>query len=385
MRWHGGGATILQRLARLPDVLPGPAAALARDHRPRLLTSIEGPLRTAFSGTTWYFAEAALAHGVIDAAIAMTTGSNRRNNRIYATAAAWKATRILRRRKFGGYKFHPQFHDVLWSQYSRSVAESTVINQFQLYGPHFRSHHEQLGIVPYFHIDGTLREYFSTYLTADDPLITSIGDDVRRRAIDEEQAGYTIARGIIAMSRATQRCLREDYGVAPGRIAFIMPGANLPDDAVLPPSPHSGWLGDAFTVGFVGFYPLRKGLRTLAQAVRILRERRVPIRLRVIGRCPDDVAAMDGVDYLGTINKATDTARFVEAIRGVDLGCQLSRAELVGIAMLEFLRVGVPFLATDIGGMPDVAAGGGGVIVSPSISAEELADTLSGLMNDTAR
>jgi len=94
---------------------------------------------------------------------------------------------------------------------------------------------------------------------------------------------------------------------------------------------------------------------------------------------------MDGVEYLGTIDKAKDTAAFVKAIQSVDLGCQLSRAELTGIAMMEFLRVGVPILATSIGGMPDVIEGGGGVLVPADISVEQLAAELHALILDTVR
>jgi len=69
----------------------------------------------------------------------------------------------------------------------------------------------------------------------------------------------------------------------------------------------------------------------------------------------------------------------------VDLGCQLSRAELAGIAMMEFLRVGVPIIATNIGGIPDMFEDGGGWLVSPDITAEQLAVELGGLMTDTQR
>jgi len=151
-----------------------------------------------------------------------------------------------------------------------------------------------------------------------------------------------------------------------------MPAANLEDKVVPPPSEHQGWVGNEFTVGFVGLYPLRKGLDKLAKATQMLRGRGLPIRLRVIGRCPSDIAAMDGVEFMGAIDKLTDVARFISVLRTVDLGCQLSRAELTGIAMMEFLRVG----------MPDVVEGGGGVLVPATITAEELAEELLGVMED---
>ena len=130
---------------------------------------------------------------------------------------------------------------------------------------------------------------------------------------------------------------------------------------------------------------MRKGLDKLAEAVKILRNRKVPIRLRVIGRCPDEIAAIDGVDFLGKIDKITHHEAFISAIRTVDLGCQLSRAELCAIAVLEFIRVGVPVMATEVGGSPDVLQEGGGVLVSPEFTSEQLAEELYALMSDSSR
>jgi glycosyltransferase involved in cell wall biosynthesis len=187
------------------------------------------------------------------------------------------------------------------------------------------------------------------------------------------------------MSRATERNLIEVYGVAPERIAMVVPGANLDDAAVPAPSTHKGWVGEQFTLGFVGLYPQRKGLDRLAAAMRILRDRGRPICLKVIGRCPPEIAQMDGVSFLGTISKASETARFVDVLRSVDLGCQLSRAELTGIAMMEFLRLGVPIMATATAGMLDILADGGGELVPVDITPEQLAAQLDTLMNETDR
>jgi glycosyltransferase involved in cell wall biosynthesis len=373
----------LHPLSRLPDII-GPLYPPAH-RRARIVTPVLGPLRYSFSGISWHFAEATFAEGVLEGACALSEGARGRNKRLYAAGALWKAQRLLRRRKWGGYKFHPQYHDLLWSQYISAFADTVLLNHCQLLGPYFRRQYEKYRITPCFHIDGTLSEYFETYGAAGDSVITVVGEDVLKRAIAVEREDYACAARIITMSRATERILQAVYSVPSERIALVMPGANLPDAMVPPPSSHTGWVGEEFTLGFVGFYPLRKGLPTLARAVQILRERKLPIRLRAIGRCPPEIAAMDGVDYLGEMDKAKDMERFIAVLRSVDLGCQLSRADLTGIAMFEFLRLGVPFLATDIGGMPDVAAGGGGLTVSVTVKAEELAETLSDLITDRER
>jgi hypothetical protein len=54
--------------------------------------------------------------------------------------------------------------------------------------------------------------------------------------------------------------------------------------------------------------------------------------------------------------------RFIAIVRNVDVGCTLSCAELTGIAYVEFLR-GVPVIATDVGGAPDIVGLGAAHLV----------------------
>ena len=281
-------------------------------------------------------AKAAISEATLDGAFALSASENNRPNiRLQVAGALWKARHVMRGRKHRGFKYHSTFNDVVWSQYLPTLADTVVINNSQIFGRYFIRHHRRFNVTPCFFIDGTLTEYFHNYRAVGDNAVSGIDASVIQQAIELEREGYACAERIVAMSRATARNLAEAYGVSPGRIAFVMPGANLEDEAVPPPLPHRGWVGSEFTLGFVGLYPLRKGLDKLAAATRILRGRGVPIRLRVIGRCPDEIAAMDGVEYLGAIDKSKDTAAFVKAIQTVDLGCQLSRAELTGIAMME--------------------------------------------------
>src|SRR4051794_10743298 len=149
--------------------------------------------------------------------------------------------RVLRMRKKGGYKFHPQYHDILWSQYIDAFDGALVLNHCQLFGPYFRRHYQAHHITPCFHIDGTFTEYFETYGSAGDPVVTSVGQDVLRRAISEEREDYARAARIIAMSHMTARTLHDIYNVPPERVACVMPGANLPDEMVPCPATHKGW------------------------------------------------------------------------------------------------------------------------------------------------
>ncbi len=365
------------RLARLPESVVR-QGAFPTGRPARVITPVYGALRRSFSGSTWYLAQAGLANNTLEGAFTLNSDS-KLNGRLRVSGAAWKALRLLKRQKAGGYKFARSFSDVLWAQHIDQLAGCLIINNTQIYGPYFLKRFGSLGIKPCFYIDGTLTEYFYGYGAVEDQ---TIGQDIVKRAIEIEAHGYSVASRIFTMSSATARNLMEVYRIPASHISMVLPGANIDEAELPPPSRHIGWYGHEFTLGFVGLFPLRKGLDKLAEAVGILRARGVPIRLLVIGRCPDAIAAQDGVDFLGEINKENETSRFVAALRTVDLGCQLSRVELLGIAILEFLRLGIPVLATSTGGMPDVLASGGGLLVAADVTSEQLASILHDLVTD---
>jgi glycosyltransferase involved in cell wall biosynthesis len=371
---------MLESLGHLPEAIIR-AGAASIDRAPRMLTPVYGSLRQSFSGSTWYLAQAGMAEAALDGAFTLN-GAGTINPRLKLAGALWKTQRLLRGKRFGGFKFAGLFSDVLWAQHAEQLAGTVVINNTQIFGRTFLRRFQRLGITPCFYIDGTLTEYFYGYGTVEEQ---TIGADVVKRAIELEREGYASAARIMTMSHATARALSGTYGVPAERIHVVLPGANIDDSAIPAPSPHKGRLGRDFTLGFVGLFPQRKGLDKLADALGIVRGRGLPVRLVVIGKCPDVIAAQDGVDFLGVINKEQDTERFVSALRAVDLGCQLSRVELLGIAMLEFMRLGVPVMATATGGMPDVLEDGGGILVPPEVSPEELADIVQELVLDEDR
>ncbi len=356
------------------------SSVMPSHRRPRFVTSVYGDVRTAFSGTLWHLAQAGMAMEMIEGTFTL---ESKANVKLQAAAAAWKIKRILYSQCHGGYKFTKNYNDTVWRQYLKACNDTVLINTTQIYGHSFVRNYRKHGVTPCFYIDGTLTDYFYAYAAAEKQ---NIGDDTIQRAIELERESYSHAARIMTMSRSCMRTLVETYGVPREKIALVIPGANINDAMVPAPSPGMGWRSGEFTLGFVGLYPVRKGLDKLAGALKILRSRGAPVRLRVVGKCPPEIAALDGVDFMGMIPKAADGGRtFLKAIGEVDLGCQLSRADLCPIAVLEFLRLGIPVLATNVGGVPDVLQPGGGAVVKAEITPEELAEEISAIMDDTAR
>jgi glycosyltransferase involved in cell wall biosynthesis len=339
-------------------------------------------LESSFSGITYHLARAALATRKLEGCFGFYSGEKPLRS-VQFRGALWKALRLLQRQKTKGFKFTSHYLDEVWPRYIHHLAGCTLISNFQLYGTEFLRRRKGLGIGAHYYIDGTLAEYFESYSDFD---AARIDPDTRKRAVELEQEGYSAADGIATFSRLTAHTLQARYGVPASKISVVVPGANLLDEAldtaaIQPAESHA----DEFVLAFVGLYPERKGLDRLANAVKILRSRGEKVRLRVIGKCPDAIKNMDGLEYLGIINKRTHFQQFVAAIGSAHLGCLVSRSELAGVAMVEFLRLGVPILGTGVGGATDILEGGGSVTVSPDIESEELAEVIGALCRDRSR
>ena len=333
-----------------------------------------------FSGITYHLAQQGVEDGLLTGMMNLHPRGIG-DWRVYAKAGLWNLRGGFRGRH--GFIFTDGYLEGIWKRALPALQGSTVINNFQLFGSHFLRSHEAFGIAPYFYIDGTLGEYFGNYRAFD---TAEIDETAMRQSLAVERAGYASCRKIVVMSKRTAENMVQHYDVPQDKIRIVPPGANIPERLLetLDSQPERRRQSDrkSLVVGFIGLYPERKGLPTIAEAVQLLRRAGYDIRLHVIGKCPLQIAQQDGVTHFGLIDKAVDMDRFIEIVRNVDVGCMLSSAENAGIALLEFLRMGVPIIATDVGGIPDILELGAGQLVSPEISAGDLAQHLARLLDE---
>lgn len=336
-----------------------------------------------FSGTTYHLAQQGMEDGLLTGMINLFP-KGLSAWRIYARAGLWKLSGGFRGRH--GFKFTDGYLNSIWKSTIPAMAGARVINNFQLFGSYFWQSHRDFGIQPYFYIDGTLDEYFGHYRAFD---TAEIDETAMRDALALEREGYASCRKIVVMSKRTAASISQHYAVPQHKIHIVPPGANIPESLLqeLDRVAEQRCRPDnkTFVVGFIGLYPERKGLPTIAEAVNLLRGSGYDIRLHVIGKCPPNIAQQDGVTHFGLIDKGVDTKRFIDIIRSVDLGCMLSRAEMAGVALMEFLRLGVPIVATDVGGIPDIVGLGAGQLVPPEISPRDLAQHFAELMDKPER
>lgn len=172
-----------------------------------------------------------------------------------------------------------------------------------------------------------------------------------------------------------------------GAEVVVLPNwVDVPDRAEpLPPAPP-------FTVVFVGGLVARKGITVLLDAIRLLGDR--PVQLRVVGGPGADgpeaaaaieAAARDLVDA-GTVRFAGEVgpAQVRDELRAAHLFALPSSAEGTPMAMLEAMAEGRPVLVSAAGNAGELVAAAGCGVVLDAIDPGEVADRIRGLVDDQA-
>jgi glycosyltransferase involved in cell wall biosynthesis len=163
-------------------------------------------------------------------------------------------------------------------------------------------------------------------------------------------------------------------------------GTSLPPPLPLPP-----------LVLYVGLLSSDRGLATVYDAARLLRERVPDARVRVIGRVdwsalpagiPDDPAAWlpAGVELAGAIPAEDVPAALAQATVGwIPFRDTGNNRRTIPLKLLEYMAAGLPVVASSIGYIAEIVrSSGGGVLVPPDNTGAH-ADALAALLEDPER
>lgn len=339
-----------------------------------------------WGGIPYHFLQAAKKQGVLDDGLALATGGAAWTLRRWS----WNARQVLAGDRPGGYQYSVSFLESLWAPCRRSLPGSVVLNCFELFPPSLVA---DASIEKWFFIDQTLTQLLDYY-----ELRGQVGRRIAQEAVAREREGYHRAAGIIAQSHWAARSVTEDYGVPAERVHVVVAGANLD------PGTYAEWELEetkrreaaahstarrTLRLIFVGKDWRRKGLDRLLRALGLARRQGLQATLRVIGcqreSLPSDLQDTPGVEWLGFLDKRRDPVRFLRAVAECDVGCLLSRAEAGGIALREYVALGLMVLGPDSGGAPEYVLPQTSFLVSPQAPDEQIAAELLKLEADPAR
>ncbi len=289
----------------------------------------------------------------------------------------WNFTQLLRGRGAGGYQYSEAFLTRAERETAGDCRGRTVLS-FNHQFPRAESVTARGGRVVYY-LDATLAAMLEGR-----GLSLRLPPATAQDALRIERENLARAHRIVTMARWLRDYLVERGHVESERISVILPGANLdvPEDWSPPAATVAG--SGPFVLGMVGNDWKRKGVPLLVEVARRLRKKGMAVMVRIIGRCPPNIAP-DCAEVLGPIDKRTELSRFIAALQGCDLGCLFSEREALGISVLEFLRVGVPVAGFAHEGPADTLPPDAGFRFAPGSDAAAIASEFGGYIRSPER
>ncbi len=294
-----------------------------------------------WSNTPYFLLQAGKRSGLLQGGLAL------RPEALRWQRSLWNLRQALRYGQPGGFQYSRHLSRELLAQARLPLDQPlALLSHF----PFLPSHPWPEAWRVDFYIDATTRQVFDDYGSG-----PRLAPAYRQWVLERERCAYERAGAVITMCQWAADSVIADYGIDPAKVHVVPGGANL-DEAQLArlplaaPPPHPT-ATQPLRLGFLGKEWARKGGPFLLQLADCLIQRGIPTVIRAIGPRPQQLPAHPALQPLGFISKQTDTARFVAELQSWHFGTLFSQAEAAPRSNLECLRLGVPVLVHDVGGI----------------------------------
>jgi glycosyltransferase involved in cell wall biosynthesis len=148
-----------------------------------------------------------------------------------------------------------------------------------------------------------------------------------------------------------------------------------------------GLAEDAIVLGVIGRISLEKGCLEMIDALARLAPRHPRVRLVFIGEGPLAAAVAARSEAAGVSDRvvfAGHRSPVRPCYEGLDLLVSPSRTEGISNVILEALTMGLPVVATRVGGTPEILEDGDSGLLVPASNPAALADAIERVVGDTA-
>lgn len=170
-------------------------------------------------------------------------------------------------------------------------------------------------------------------------------------------------QGVVAVSTAIRERIVNAAGLAQNRIRVIHNGIDLsrfprpsfnPASAVDQTVP---WRTPV--IGTLGQLAEKKGQRVFLKAVRLLMDKGMDAEFVILGDGPDRLALRNLAEKLNIAKRVTFTPQTVSGqLSQLDLLVEPSLQEGLGVSVMQAMAMGVPVVATGVGGLYDLIEDG---------------------------
>lgn len=207
-----------------------------------------------------------------------------------------------------------------------------------------------------------------------------------RKALFRSITGIKGTR-FIAVSEAVRDQMAAYYRIDKGRITTVRNGVDLSQFSFTERGASGvNASGRTLQLGTAGRLAPMKGFEYLLDAISLLKERSVDVELRVAGSGSELENLTGRAAALGISDRVTfvgQVCRMEDFYRSLDVFILPSvSTEGLPLVVLEAMAVGVPVVATDLAGAPEVISHGANGLLVPTRDAAALADAIAILAAD---
>ncbi len=194
---------------------------------------------------------------------------------------------------------------------------------------------------------------------------------------------YRNAAAVVAVSQAIGNVLAQVFPpLQPEVIADAY--ADLPVDPDCVRALRQRFTG-RFVIGHAAALVDRhKGQAVLIEAMRLLEQKHPALQLLLLGRGEDEARLREAANGLSNVHFEGFVSNLGDYLQAMDLFAFPSRYEGLGSVLLDAMHAGLPVVASDVGGIPEIVSDGRNGLLVPPGNAHALAEAIERVYLDAA-